>query len=442
MLGWKMKKTFCYLFFLTVCALAFAAEPKKVNWSKLANYDESKIPEYTVPDALVAPESGFKAETAIEWYTFVRPEILKLMQRDQYGFMPPRPAKINFELREESDNALGGKAIRRQIRINLEDLGGKHHFDVLLYIPNKSPKPVPAIIGLNFGGNHTVTSEPEIFLCEKWMRNVSRPDMTSRLHKAFDWQRGKMASRWPVDKIIERGYAFATVYYGDIYPDYEYEDGSPDSIYQIFSKDSGFSSGPATIAWAWGNSRIFDCLETQPEIDKRKVAVTGHSRLGRTAVLTGALDTRFAAVLGNNAGEMGIALSRRVYGETVGLITGQFPYWFSPNLNKYAGKETELPLDRHQLAACIAPRLLYVAIAEGDKWGDPKGEFLGVYEASKVYKLFGSKKIPAMEDFKVGKQFIGDGMGFHVREGPHDMNQTDWGYYLDYLDANFKPRTK
>ena len=180
-------------------------------------------------------------------------------------------------------------------------------------------------------------------------------------------------------------------------------------------------------------------METLPEIDKRKVAITGHSRLGRTAVLTGALDPRFACVLGNNAGEMGIALSRRVYGETVGMITTQFPYWFSPKLSQWKGREPELPLDRHQLAACVAPRLLYVAIAEADKWGDPKGEFLGLKEASKVYQTYyGAKKIPSDSDFKVDSQFIGDGFGFHVRKGPHAMNHTDWDYYIKFLDFNFK----
>ncbi len=434
----KTKKILTLAFAVVIAFSAFAKPKERINWQKRAQYDESKIPAYTVPDASIAPESKFKATTALEWYTKVRPEILDIMQRDQYGYMPPRPAKMNFVLLEESDNALKGKAIRKQYRVELEDLGGKHYFEVLIYIPKREKKPVPAVIGLNFGGNHTITDEPEVVLSKKWMRLMNRPNFRTTHHKALDWQRGKVADRWDVNKLIDNGYAFVTVCYGDIYPDYENVDGSPDSIYQIFHKDSGFSKGPATIAWAWGNSRIFDLLETLPEIDKRKVAITGHSRLGRTAVLTGALDPRFACVLGNNAGEMGIALSRRIYGETVQLITEQFPYWFSPNLNKWNGKENELPLDRHQLAACVAPRLLYVAIAEADKWGDPKGEFLGLKEAAKVYqKFYGSKKIPTDSDFKIG-QFIGDGVGFHVRPGKHDMNYTDWDYYIKFLNHNFK----
>lgn len=124
--------------------------------------------------------------------------------------------------------------------------------------------------------------------------------------------------------------------------------------------------------WAWGNSRVFDLLESLPEIDAEKIGVTGHSRLGRTSILTAAYDKRFALVLANNPGHMGAALSRRRFGESVKHITTLFPFWFSKNLNKYRDNEGELPIDQHHMLACVAPRALYVASASKVFGPDPK----------------------------------------------------------------------
>ena len=426
MMNTKKYVSFIAASVLTISAFAY---PKPHRGE---NYDESKVPQFTLPDVLSTPDGKHKAENAIDWLQNVRPQVLDFFQSQLYGYMPPRPAQMSFELREASDDALGGIALRRQYRIHLKDKGGEHFIDLLVYIPKGAKKPVPVFHGLNFCGNHSVIDDSAIFLPAGWVTNSHYPTLTVKDHKAHEENRGGMSFRWPVEKLIKLGYAFSTAHYGDIYPDKEKEDSSADSIYKIFDKQSGFSSGPATIAWAWGNSRIIDCLQSIKEIDSSKIAVTGQSRLGRTAILTGALDERVTLTLGNNPGCMGTAISRRRFGERIDLICGLFPYWFSPNLKKYFDNEAALPVDQHNLVACIAPRLVYVASASEDYWGDFKGELMGLVEAEKVYKLFGAKNLPNMENLEIEKPFMGDAMGFHLRAGKHNMMPYDWENYIAF----------
>ena len=249
----KIKRIFCAFLAAFLASSVFCALPKSRFGE---NYDESKVPQFELPDVLSTPDGKFKATNAFEWMQVVRPQVLDYIQDQMYGYMPPRPKEMRFEVREESDGALGGIAIRRQIRIHLKDDGGEHFIDLLLYIPKNAKKPVPVFHGLNFCGNHSVVDDPAIFLPSGWVRNTSYPTLIVKDNKPHDEHRGKLGFRWPVEKLLKLGYAFSTAHYGDIYPDKEKEDSSADSIYKIFGKSSKFSKGPATIAWAWGNSRI------------------------------------------------------------------------------------------------------------------------------------------------------------------------------------------
>lgn len=409
---------------ISICAIALAALP--VLGAPAANYDEAKVPDAPLPDALAVPDGSFKASCALEWQSRARPKIAEFFESEVYGKRPPRPQRETFKIVESSDDALGGKALRRQIKITVADAKGEKSFIMLLYLP-KSPAPAPVFVGLNFMGNHATAGDPEIIMPE-WVRNTSLGGVKISDNKPSEKYRGLQSRRWPYEKIISRGFGVATIYYCDIYPDLEKADGAPQSVYSIFKEPMN----GAIAAWSWGLSRALDALETVPQADAKRVVAVGHSRLGKTALHAAAFDGRFAGAVSNDSGCMGAALSRRQFGETVEAITRQFPFWFSPNLNKWAGREAEMPADQHQMLALVAPRPLYVASASEDLWADPRGEFLSLAEASKVYALFGAKNLPSKGNFAVEKPFIGD-VGYHMRKGRHDMVEYDWENFCNFF---------
>lgn len=189
-------------------------------------------------------------------------------------------------------------------------------------------------------------------------------------------------------------------------------------------------------AWAWGLSRMADCLQSVPEIDGRKLAVVGHSRLGKTSLWAGAQDERFGIVISNDSGAGGAALHKRIFGETAAVLNRSFPHWFNGNFKKYSDNEVALPVDQHELIALMAPRPVYIASATEDLWADPKGEFLGGKLAEPVYALFGKKGLgadsPPSPDLS-----IGDSIGYHTRTGKHDILLFDWEQYMNFADRHW-----
>jgi hypothetical protein len=218
-----------------------------------------------------------------------------------------------------------------------------------------------------------------------------------------------------------------TAFRGDIVPDSSAHAQS--DILQLFSEEDAHPPMGAIGAWAWSLSRIADYLQGIPEIDHERLTVIGHSRLGKAALWAGAQDERFSRVIANNTGCMGAALSRRRFGETLGIITRNFPYWFAPGLSRYADDEETLPVDQHQLLALIAPRPLYLGSAEEDLWADPRGELLALREAAKVYRLFGIEAAIPDQLPAVGTS-VGEHLRFHRRAGKHDITPEDWAFYL------------
>ena len=183
-----------------------------------------------------------------------------------------------------------------------------------------------------------------------------------------------------------------------------------------------------------------DYLETNSKVDAKKVAILGHSRLGKTALWAGASDKRFALVISNNSGRVGAALTKRIFGEPLDFMHEAIPYWFCDDFGKYTGKEHLLPVDQHELIALIAPRPVYVASAEEDLWADPKGEFLSCVHASAVYKFLGKEGFPADTMPPLNHPVVGT-IGYHIRTGKHDVTPYDWQCYMNFADYQFSKKT-
>jgi len=398
----------------------------------VANYDETKVPAYTLPNPLVF-NNGDKVQNKKDWDRR-RTEILKIFENEVYGISPVWKGDIIPIELSSNLNALNGTAVQKEIKLTLKNGSKELSIVMLLYLP-KSSKPVPVFLGYNFSGNHSVTEETDISITNSWMRNNSAASMTD--NKASEAGRGKAVSNWQVKEIISRGYGVATIYYGDVDPDFD--DGFKNGVHGLYDQQPGDSSWGTIAAWAWGLSRAMDYIGSVSSIDSKKVIVMGHSRLGKTALWAGATDKRFAMVISNNSGCGGAALSKRVFGETVGSINASFPYWFCKNFRKYNGKEELLPFDQHQLLSLIAPRPLYVASADEDLWADPKGEFLSCVGASPVYVLLGEKGFPASEVPPANTPVAGS-IGYHVRSGGHDITLYDWQQYLDFADLHLNKK--
>ncbi|MGI6745077.1 MAG: hypothetical protein BWY46_01281 [Firmicutes bacterium ADurb.Bin300] len=321
-----------------------------------------------------------------------REEIIRLLSQE-YGDLPPAPVSVNF-LQKSEESFCAGKAnlVETILICNLKE-GGEFSFPVKSVIPVKDEKQ-PSFILINFHDD-----VPDRYL--------------------------------PSEELCDLGFAVHSFCYKDITSDDENYNGKLASFY--CGKKENLERGKIAL-WAWAAIRVLDFVLTLPETDPEEIALIGHSRLGKTALLAGGLDTRFTTVISNNSGCSGAALSRDKEGETIKKIFNRFPYWFKSGYGEYADKEHELPFDQHFLLALCAPRKLYIASAALDSWADPLSEFLSASAATAVYELLGEKgldsdNLPPEENVLLHEGKI----GYHKRSGTHYLSRFDWNAFARFI---------
>jgi hypothetical protein len=370
---------------------------------------DPEMPTYTLPDPLVAAD-GRKITTAEEWRTKRRPEVLELFRKHIYGRVPDTPYEKRFRVVRQDPKAMDGAATLKQIEITITRGAASLTIPVVLFVPNRAPKPVPAFLLISNRGTENI-----------------------------DPTREQKSEFWPAEAAVARGYAIAAFHNAAVDPDRH--DGFKDGIHPLLDGPTRPPDAWGTIAaWAWGASRVMDYFETDKDLARDKIALIGHSRGGKTALWAGAEDERFALVISNESGNTGAALSRRRFQgkEQVARINTAFPHWFCETYKSYNDREAALPVDQHMLISLIAPRAVAVGSAEEDLWADPRGEFLAVVHAAPVYRLFGRQALGTTTMPNVGDSLHGDGAHYHVREGKHNLTLADWQTYMDFADREFK----
>jgi hypothetical protein len=417
------KPHYCWLIAALLVALSAHAQ------SPPPNYDESKVGTYTLPDPLVF-KNGKPVRNPREWKRR-REEIIELFEANVFG-RSPKKRPVKFEVFDIDKSALGGKAVRKQVTIyfSLDKNGPKA--DLLIYIPSGASKPVPMFLTLNFWGNQSVINDTGIRLPTIW-----DPKTHERL-RASEESRGH-DKEFEVEKILARGYGFATICYQNIEPDFKggYRDGIRPLFLRPGQTEPSHDDWGAIGAWAYGLSRAMDYLEKDKSVDSKRVAIMGHSRLGKTVLWAGAMDTRFAMVISSCSGEGGASLYRRNYGETITNLVGAFPYWFSASFQEFADHVDRLPVDAHELIALIAPRPVYITGGEDDRWADPKGEFLACVGAGPAYRLLGAIDLGTDEMPAIDRPIMHT-IGFHVRTGKHAVTSFDWDQFLAFADMHLR----
>ncbi|MCK0191595.1 acetylxylan esterase [Arenibacter sp. F20364] len=398
------------------------------------NYNESQVPSFEVPDPLTTFK-GKKIKSVKKWEKTRRPELLHFFENSVYGKIPKTLKIDSYNILEQDNNALNGKAKRKQVELTFKNNGKTLSYTILLYLPKNIAK-APVFLGYNFYGNHTITEDKAVLISSAWANNNESFQIEN--NTLTEESRGKRTNRWAVEKILEAGYGLATIYYGEVDPDKnDFSDGVHSLLYDRNQEQPKPDEWGSIAAWSWGMVRALDYFEKDADIDASKVIAFGHSRLGKTSLWAGATDQRFAGVISNDSGCGGAALSKRKFGETVGRINTSFPHWFCDNFNQYSDNEEALAIDQHQLLALIAPRPLYVASAAEDQWADPRGEFLSAHYASSVYNLYGKKGIETTDMPKINEP-VHNTVSYHIRTGKHDVTDYDWENYIKWANAFVK----
>jgi hypothetical protein len=407
-----------------------AAAPRAVIAGIPVNYDEALVGTYTLPDPLVLA-NGKPVHDAKTWNEKRRPEIVRLFEENEYGRAPGKPAGMSFEVFEQGAPALDGKAIRREVTVYFSKDKAGPKMDLLIYLPAGATKPVPLLLNIGFSANSSTVDDPGIKPGEQWGRDKKRGPAP----------KGGIGRIHPLP-FLSAGIGVATVYYGDIDPDFL--GGVPYGVRALYLKpgqtEPAADEWGSIAAWGWGLSRAMDYLETDKDVDAKRVAIEGVSRLGKTVMWAGAHDTRFAMVIASCSGEGGAALSRRNYGETIAHLVEptRYPYQFCANYQKFAQHVDRLPVDAHMLVALMAPRPVLLQTGDKDTWSDPKGEFLAAVAAAPVYRLLGKQGLDTDQLPAPGEAILHT-IGYEMHAGGHGTVPSDWDVFLKFMQTHLHP---
>ena len=396
------------------------------------NYDEAKVGTYTLPDPLVMSD-GMPVKDAKTWTMRRRPEVVRIFETQQFGIAPGRPKGESFEVVERGTEALGGKAIRRRVDIHLAQGKDAPVIHLVEYLPAALKRPVPMLLTISFTSPSNMVDDPGLPEGEIWDAKT-KAKVPAKTGRAF----GKIN----VAAFLDAGIGVATFYYGDVEPDYA--EGFSQGIRKFYLKPGQKTRGPedwgSIAAWAWGMSRVQDYFETDKNVDAKRVAIHGVSRLGKTVMWAGAHDERFASVIASCSGEGGAALSHRDYGETIAHLTApsRYAYQLGENYGKWAGFPDKAPMDANMLVALIAPRPVLLQTGTTDFWSDPKGEFLAAVAAEPVYKLLGKEGL-GTDQWPEAKTPVFHDIGYYMHDGGHGMVPGDWQVYVEFLTMHLHP---
>jgi hypothetical protein len=405
----------------------------------VSNYSEDKVAPYTLPDPLKMND-GRPVTSAEMWFKERRPEILKFYETQIYGRVPGNAPKVTWELAETDPNARDGKATMHHLVGHMGDKFGGPKMNVTMYLPNDAKWPVPMMLSISFNfGPGAPRGGAARGLAAQGNADANA-DGKAEAPKAPPPRPAFGGGFDSIGEVLSRGWGYATLTYSDVQPDKA--NAWNQGVVSLTLKDGQTQPAPdewGTIScWAWGISRTIDYFETDKRVDAKKIAITGTSRLGKTVLWAGAQDPRVAAVFSVVSGEMGAALIRRDWGETLDDMAQNFPYQFAGNLQRWAGRWNDLPVDQHMLIALIAPRPVYVNGGISDQWSDPKGEFLSMVAAGPVYKLLGGKDLGVTEVPELDHPITTGDLAFHYHSGGHQAVPADWKEFLNFAERHFK----
>ncbi len=378
---------------------------------------------------------GTTVTTKAQWEQKRRPELMELFQHYMYGRFPAKPEKVTASVLFEDATALGDKAILSEVELTFGPPEWPKIY-LLLALP-KGKTRVPCFVGPNFGGNHLITDHAKVRIPTAWVPD-RYPGVVN--NRASAEGRGKQADTWPLEQVIDNGYAVATFYCGDIQPDRPTVlEGMRATLPRRERGDQGDET--ATIAWwAWGVHRTVDYLLTNTSIDGSKLAVVGHSRLGKTALLAGAFDDRIALVIPHQSGCGGAGPSRNrsSKAETVGQITKAFPHWFCGHFAAFGDDTSRLPFDQNSLVAICAPRPVLMTNALDDLWANPSGQFDVLRAAAPAYALYDLATPVVADAMPPSNTLSAERLGYFIRPGKHAMTPEDWRIYMEFADKWLK----